>query len=144
MNIKGVNLIVHYGTPHSIDSYQESGRGGHSSDCTCSIAFWKPIDCHVKKEPACLRDRDYAYVRNYLGNTTVCHRRWLLEFFDPCTATARSGNDKLLYCDKIMYQIFRCGTIRVMVCVYACTLILHGVLQNNSASLSKSLSSNKL
>lgn len=57
VNIKDVNLIVHYGAPHSIDNYfQESGRGGRSGDCARSIVFWKPLDCPVKKEPTCLRD----------------------------------------------------------------------------------------
>ena len=55
VNIKDVNLIVHYGAPHSIDDYfQESGRGGRSGDYACSIVFWKPLDCPVKKEPTCL------------------------------------------------------------------------------------------
>ena len=31
VNIKDINLIIHYGVPHSIDDYlQESGRGGCS------------------------------------------------------------------------------------------------------------------
>ena len=98
VNIKDVNLIIHYGAPHSIDDYfQESGRGGRSGDYARSIVFWKPIDCPVKKEPTCLRDQEHADVRKYLENTTACRRKWLLEFFYP--STARSGNDKLLCCD---------------------------------------------
>ena len=47
--IKDVNLI-YYGAPHSIDDYfQESGRGGRSEDYACSVIFWKPVDCPVKK-----------------------------------------------------------------------------------------------
>ena len=36
-------------------------------------------------------------MRKYLENSTICRRKWLLEFFDP--STARSGDDKLLCCD---------------------------------------------
>ena len=81
MNIKDVNLIIHYGAPHSIDDYfQESRRGRRSGDHAHSIVFWKPIDCPVKIEPTCLRDQEHADVRKYLENTTTCRRKWLLEF----------------------------------------------------------------
>ena len=48
VNIKDVNLIIHYGAPHSIDDYfQESGRGVRSGDYARSVVFWKPIDCPI-------------------------------------------------------------------------------------------------
>ena len=98
VNIKDVNLIVHYGAPSSIDDYfQESGRGGRSGGNARSIIFWKPSDCPVRKEPKCLRDWELIDVRKYLENTTICRRQWLLEFFDPCCAKA--GDDELLCCD---------------------------------------------
>lgn len=98
VNIKDVNLIIHYGAPHSIDDYfQESGRGGRSGDYARSLIFWKPPDCPVKKQPTCLRDREQADVRRFLENTTVCRRKWLLDFFDPSMAV--SGDDKLICCD---------------------------------------------
>ena len=78
VNIMDVNLIIHYGTPHTIDDYfQESERGGRSGDYARSIVFWKPPDCPVKKEPTCLRDREQAEVRKYLENTTICRRKWV-------------------------------------------------------------------
>ena len=98
VNIKEVNLVVHYGAPHSIDDYfQESGRSGRSGDNARSVVFWKPSDCPVKKEPKCLHDREVIDVRKYLENTTVCRRKWLLDFFAPGCATP--GDDKLLCCD---------------------------------------------
>ena len=65
--------------------------------------------------------------------TTVCCCKWLLECFDPCTATARSGNDQLLCCD-----ICTKSHVEQLVwwSVYVCMYLL-------SVSLSESLSSNK-
>ena len=64
VNIKDVNLIIHYGAPHSIDDYfQESGRGERSGDHARSVVFWKPINCPIKKEPTCLCDREQVDVR---------------------------------------------------------------------------------
>ena len=98
VNTKEVKLVIHYGAPHSIDDYfQESGRGGCSGDNACSVVFWKPSDCPVKKEPKCLHDRELIDVRKYLENATICRRKWLLEFFNPYCA--KSGDDKLLCCD---------------------------------------------
>lgn len=49
------------------------------------------------KEPKYLHDREVIDFRKYLENTTVCRRKWLLDFFDPGCATP--GDDKLLCCD---------------------------------------------
>ena len=98
VDIKDVNLVVHYGAPNSIDDYfQESGRGGRSGDNARSVIFWKPSDCPIRKEPQSIRDRELIDIRKYLENSTICRRKWLLEFFDSCSA--KPGDDELLCCD---------------------------------------------
>ena len=98
VDIKDVNLVVHYGAPNSVDDYfQESGRGGRSGDNARSVIFWKPSDCPIRKEPQSIRDRELIDIRKYLENSTICRRKWLLEFFDPCSA--KPGDDELLCCD---------------------------------------------
>ena len=46
VNLQGVNTIIHYGAPRSIDDYfQESGRGGRTGHYAESIVYWTPSDC---------------------------------------------------------------------------------------------------
>lgn len=67
INLKDVNIIIHYGAPSSVEDYfQESGRGGRSGGDAVSTIYWKPVDCPVKKEPVTLRDRELIAVRRYL------------------------------------------------------------------------------
>ena len=41
VHLVGVNTILHYGAPRSIDEYfQGSGRGGRSGEKARSIVFW--------------------------------------------------------------------------------------------------------
>ena len=48
INIHGVNTIIHYGAPSSIDDYfQASGGGGRSTDSAYSIVYWTPKDCQT-------------------------------------------------------------------------------------------------
>lgn len=83
VNLVGVNTIIHYGAPSSIDDYfQGSGRGGRSGEKARSIVFWTARDCPMKKVPRNVRDHEVAAVRHYLENETVCRRKWLLEYFD--------------------------------------------------------------
>lgn len=87
VNLKGVNTIIHYGAPQSIDDYfQESGRGGRSGECARSVVFWKRMDCPVKKELSSNRDHEVAAVRRYLENEITCRRQWLLDYFEPSWA----------------------------------------------------------
>lgn len=50
INLQGVNQIIHYGTPQSLEDYfQKNGRGGRrSGDRATSVIYWKPADCPVK------------------------------------------------------------------------------------------------
>lgn len=87
VNLRGLNSIVHYGAPRSIDDYfQESGRGGRSGDNAQSIVYWTRADCPLRKEPKTVRDHEVNVVRRYLENVTLCRRQWLLDYFDPICA----------------------------------------------------------
>ena len=84
IDLRDVNTIIHYGGMHSIDDYfQESGRGGRSGERARSIVYWKPVDCPRRKELLTTRDHELAAARDYLDNTTLCRRKWLLQYFDP-------------------------------------------------------------
>ena len=98
-----VNCVVHYGAPSSIDDYfQGSGRGGRTGDQAKSVVFWRPPDCPLKKDPVSTRDHNIVAVRMYLENTTVCRRKWLLDYFDPsCSVGEKSRH---LCCDVCSRQ----------------------------------------
>lgn len=87
VNLKGVNKIIHYGAPRSIDDYfQESGRGGRTGCKSESIIYWTPIDCPRTKDPKTVCEHEVNAVRNYLENHEVCRRLWLLQHFDSSYA----------------------------------------------------------
>ena len=58
IDLHGVDMIIHYGAPSSIEDYfQASSRRGRSGDSAYSIVYWTPEDCQTgdwiaKKEPA--------------------------------------------------------------------------------------------
>ena len=46
IDLHGVDTIIHYGAPSSIEEYfQASGRRGQSGDSSNSIVYWTPKDC---------------------------------------------------------------------------------------------------
>ena len=57
--LHGVDRIIHYGAPSSIEGhFQASGRRGQSGDSAYSIVYWTPKDCQTggwiaNKEPTC-------------------------------------------------------------------------------------------
>ena len=58
IGLHGVDTIIHYGAPSSIEDYfQASGRRAQSGDSAYSIVYRTPNDCQTgdwiaKKEPA--------------------------------------------------------------------------------------------
>ena len=83
IDLKDVNWVIHYGSPHSLEDYfQESGRGGRSGADAISTVYWKPADCPKIKDPTTIRDQEVIAVRCYLENLMVCRRRWLQGYFD--------------------------------------------------------------
>lgn len=98
VDLQGVNTIVHYGAPGSIEDYfQESGRGGRSGVDATSTVYWVAADCPKRDKPSTLHHRELNEVRSYLENSTVCRRKWLLEHFDE--ANAKPGPNPSKCCD---------------------------------------------
>ena len=98
MDLQGVNTIIHYGAPSSIEDYfQASGQAGRSGDSARSIVYWTPTDCPRRKDPSTPHHHEVNDVRAYLKNTAVCRRKWLVEHFDP--VNAKQGKDPLSCCD---------------------------------------------
>ena len=83
IDLREVDIVIHYGGMQKIDDYfQESGRGGRSGWSARSIVFGKPVDCLKRKELLNTWDQEVAAVRLYLENTTSCHWKCLLQYFD--------------------------------------------------------------
>ena len=98
VDMRGVTKIIHYGAPRSIEDYfQESGRVGRGGGRACSTIFWSKVDCPVRKERTTTEQREVISVRRYLENTSVCRRKWLLDYFDP--EYAKPGCDPQTCCD---------------------------------------------
>ena len=61
----GLNSIIHYGAPSSIENYfQESGRAGRSGDPAKSVIYWKPSDAPLQKDLSKPRIAELAAVRH--------------------------------------------------------------------------------
>lgn len=98
IDLRGVNTIIHYGAPRSIEDYfQESGRGGRNGEAARSIVYWTKSECQVRKEPTTIEHREAIAVRRYLENTSTCRRKWMLDYFDP--QYAKPGDDPSTCCD---------------------------------------------
>lgn len=79
----GLNTIIHYGAPHSLDDYfQESGRAGRSSASATSTVYWQPIDAPLRKDSNKPHDVEVNLVRSYLENCEGCRRCQLIDYFD--------------------------------------------------------------
>lgn len=84
VDLHGVNTVIHYGAPKSIDDYyQESGRSGRTGQQARSTVFWKPGEAPLRKEGnLTIKDKEVQCVRMYLENTSQCRRSWLLRHFE--------------------------------------------------------------
>ena len=108
VNMAGVNRIIHYGAPHSIEDYmQESGRAGRSGEQALSIVYWKPNDAPLRKELKSNRDREIAAVRHYLENSKACRRVQLLNYFDPVFTESMQVLDKSVCCDVCKNEVVK-------------------------------------
>ena len=88
VNLKGVNTIIHYGAPRSIDDYfQESGRGRRTGcNAESSYCVLDTIQLSTRKQPKSVHDHEVNAVRRYLENATMCRHQWLLDYFNPICA----------------------------------------------------------
>ena len=99
VNLVGVNSILHYGAPSSLEDYfQESGRAGRTGDAAKSTVYWKPSDAPRKENLLNPRNAELAAVRQYLENDSDCRRQQLLKYFDS-TISLSENRDYLLCCD---------------------------------------------
>ena len=88
VNLQGLNKIIHYGAPRSIDDYfQDSGRGGRTGCQAESVVYWRANDCPYTKDPKSVRKYEVNAVGEYLENTTHCRRQQLLKYFDSSSIT---------------------------------------------------------
>ena len=81
VNLVGMNRVVHYGAPLSIEDYfQESGRAWEQAK---SIIYWKPSDATSRKNVADPQNVEIAAVCTYIQitNTTECRTYQLLWYF---------------------------------------------------------------
>ena len=107
VNFQSVNAVIRYGAPSSVDDYfQESGRAGRSGEPATSTIFWKRSDCPVRKQPTTTRHSELIDVRRYLEGSSLCRRKWLLQYFDP--SCAEPGGDPLLCCDVCAASAVEC------------------------------------
>ena len=107
VDFRGLNTIIHYGAPRSMEDYfQESGRGGRSGDVACSVVYWKPSDCPIRKDPQSLYHHEQIAVRKYLENTTLCRRVVLLQYFT--TGEPKPGEDPSRCCDVCCVSFMNC------------------------------------
>lgn len=100
VHFAGVNTIIHYGAPHSLDDYlQESGRAGRTGEQATSTIYWCSSDAPKYKEAKNQRMEETLAVRSYLENTAECRRRQLLQYFDQTQEHATRETPNPLCCD---------------------------------------------
>ena len=99
VNFVGLNRVLHYGAPSTIEDYfQESGRAGRSGELSTSTIKWKPSDAPLWKGLSRPRHAEIAAVRHYLENDKECRREQLLHHFDRSMQVPES-RELLLCCD---------------------------------------------
>ena len=112
VNLVGVNRVIHYGAPASIDDYfQESGRAGRSGEAAKSTVYWKPSDAPLRKDISDPRNTEMAAVHQYLENESECRRQQLLNYFDPDLIGTISCKDRLLCCDVCARDAMKEGSV---------------------------------
>ena len=75
VHFAGVNTVIHYGAPNSLDDYlQESGRAGRNGEQATSTIYWCPSDAPKYKELKNKRMEEILAVRSYLENIDECRR----------------------------------------------------------------------
>ena len=100
VNFSGLNYVIHYGAPSSIeDYYQECGRAGRSGKQAKSVVYWRPADAPLRKDLSNPSNAETAAVRHFLENSDECQRDQLLRYFDSGSTTCVYEQDTLLCCD---------------------------------------------
>lgn len=100
VDFSGLNRIIHYGAPRTIDDYfQESGRAGRTGELSISTVFWSPPDAPLRKDTSDPHIAEAVAVRNYLENEQQCRRFQLLSYFDYSLASNLPPHDPTTCCD---------------------------------------------
>ena len=100
----GVNTVIHYGAPHSLDDYlQESGRAGRTGEQATPTIYWYSSDTPKYQEAKNRRMEEVLAVRSYLENTAECGRHQLLKYFDQSQEHANKTLNELC-CDVCMNE----------------------------------------
>ena len=112
VNMKGVNVILHYGPPSTIEEYmQEIGRGGRNGGSSHAVLLYnKRLTRHCKKE-----------MKSYISNQCICRREGLLQHFghkkepslfplphaccDICTTECDCGTCPVDYSDTVPFGL---------------------------------------
>lgn len=82
VNLAGLNTVIHYGAPRSLEDYfQECGRAGRSGEQSFSTIYWCPSDVPQYKDTGDLHKQEVVFVRAYLENAEKCRRLQLLQYF---------------------------------------------------------------
>ena len=98
VNVVGLNNIIHYGAPRSIEDYvQESGRASRSGEQVTSVIFWGPSDAPLKTGLSIPTNGEIAAVRKYLEHT-ICCKYLLLQHFDISLAQSLTEQRNHLIC----------------------------------------------
>ena len=95
VNFAGLNYIIHYGAPSSIqDYYQECGRAGRSGEQAKSvILYWIPADALLRKNLGNPTNAEIAAIRHFLENTRECCCDQLLRYFDASSSSYAAEQD---------------------------------------------------
>lgn len=79
VNLCGVNRVVHYGAPRSLEDYfQECGRAGRSGDQSFSTIYWCPHDVPRYKDISDPRKQEVTFILKVLG---CVEEKKLLQYF---------------------------------------------------------------
>lgn len=98
VHFSGVNTVIHYGAPNSLDGYfQESGRMGRNGEQATSTIYWCPGDAPKYNKLKNQHMEEVVAVRSYLENTEDCRRSQLLTYFEQVNKQKQSLNP--LCCD---------------------------------------------
>ena len=100
VNFMGLNTVVHYGAPRSLEDYfQECGRAGRSGEQSYSTIYWSPSDAPNYRDTSNdIHKEEVVRVRKYLENSEKCRRLQLLEYFVG-DFKPESEQNVLLCCD---------------------------------------------